>query len=121
MPIPIVSDRWWIIRQRINTSLETESAGRVREMAWFPAAEQTGALTAEASAVAEQGMQVTHTYGGWFLVDLGGGQTLVEFWSWSDPGGNIPVRMASSFAAGGIEDTFGTMSDLARKGPSCKL
>ncbi len=125
LPVPLLTDRWWVVQQRIHVPLQEASQGRVREMTWRPPPGGVPDLTGEAKAAADGQLQVTFTYGGWFLVDLTGEdgtpRTLVEFWSWSDPGGNVPVRLAASMALGGIEDTFDTMADLARTGPSCAL
>lgn len=119
LPVPVLTDRWWTIRQRINTDLHTASQGRVREMSWSPAPGVP--LSAEANAVAGTGTQVSHTYGGWFLVDLGEGRTLVEFWTWSDPGGVVPEGLAASFATRNVSTTLDKMAELARRGPSCSL
>lgn len=121
LPVPIVSDRWWITRQSINTALQQKSSGRVREMSWRPEPAGKQHMTPLTLALASKGVEVTMTHGGWFLIDLGEGQTLVEFWSWSDPGSGVPAGMAASFAARSIEDTLGTMTELAQKGPACKL
>lgn len=121
LPVPLLSDRWWVIEQRIHTELQAETKGRVREMVWRPAPSGVPDLPTDLRDLTAGEQHVTFTHGGWFLVDLGEERTLVEFWSWSDPGGNVPVRLAASMALGGIEDTFATMSDLARRGPACSL
>lgn len=119
LPVPILTDRWWTIRQRINQGLQEASQGKVREMSWSPASGV--AMTPEATAAAGSGTRVDHTYGGWFLVDLGQDRTLVEFWTWSDPGGVVPEGLAASFATKNVATTLGSMADLARRGPSCNL
>jgi hypothetical protein len=121
IPVPLLSDRWWVIQQRIHTELQAQTKGRVREMAWRPPPGGVPELPPSVKDLTAGNQHVTFTHGGWFLVDLGEDRTLVEFWSWSDPGGNVPVRLAASMALGGIEDTFATMSDLARAGPACAL
>ena len=125
LPVPFLTDRWWVVQQRIHTTLQEQTDGRVREMAWRPPPAGLPPLEGEAAKAADGHLQITFTHGGWFLVDLGPKdgtpRTLVEFWSWSDPGGNVPIGLAANLALGGIEDTFDTMSDLARTGPSCRL
>ena len=125
MPVPLISDRWWVIQQRIHTELQAKTDGRVREMSWRPPPNGVPGLPQDLQDATAGNQQVTFTHGGWFLVDLGEkngtSRTLVEFWSWSDPGGNVPVRLASSMALGSVEDTFETMADLARSGPACSL
>ena len=73
----------------------------------------------EAEALAAQGIPIGFTQGSWFLVDLGDGRTLVEYHALTDPGGNVPARLASSFAAGGISETIENIAKLAAKGPTC--
>ena len=52
----------------------------------------------------------------WFLVDLDGASTVVEYYVWSDPGGSIPAGSANLFARGSITDTLEAMARLARDG-----
>lgn len=111
-----LTDRWWVVRQRWNTSLWQRSEGRVRELFWRS---EEVALPAGANRWAQGGIPLPFTEGAWMLVDLGEGRTLVEYFSWSDPGGAIPARLASRFAAGGIEDTLEAMVTLAREGSTC--
>ena len=42
LPVPVMTDRWWIIQTSINTKMKRASQGRVREMSWvnIPNAEE---------------------------------------------------------------------------------
>ena len=118
LDISMLSDRWWVVVQLQNSKLSTATSGHVREMTWQNV-DPEGKLNATAKTWAEKGMQLPFTEGSWTVLDLGDGRTLVEYYAWSDPGGNIPAKMASSFAAGGISDTIESMRKLAAKGPTC--
>lgn len=119
LDVSVVSDRWWVVDQRMNLGLATASGGSVREVTWQSVDDMPGALTPSASEWAAKGVPVGFTQGAWFLVSLGEDRTLVEYTSFSDPGGRLPRRFASSFAAGGIENTIRQMEKLARSGPTC--
>jgi hypothetical protein len=120
MDVSVVTDRWWVVDITHNETIRAASAGRVREMTWKSVAEPEGKLNESAKTWAAQGVSVAFTEGSWTLVDLGDGRTLVEYYAWSDPGGSVPAKMASSFAVGGITDAIQNMARLAAKGPSCK-
>lgn len=115
--VPLMSDRWWIADIKANTALSEATAGRVREMTWQNSADQS--MTPSAQGWADKGIPVPFSVGSWFLVDLDGKSTVVEYYAWSDPGGSIPAGMASSFAAGGIADTLSQMAKAALAGPAC--
>lgn len=120
LPVPLVTDRWWIAEMNKNAGLMTASSGRVREMVW--ATDGNFDLpTPSSQEWGEKGIHVASTKGSWFLVDLDGSHTLVEYYTWSDPGGSLPAGMASSMAANGISGTMEDMANLARKGPNCKV
>ncbi len=115
-----VTARWWIIDVRANDAIEKASHGRVREQHWKSNGDWT-VPTATAQAWADQGMHIDMTRGSWLLVDLDGDKTMVEYYTWADPGGSLPAGLASRLAAGNIEDTFEAMTALAKKGPHCKV
>jgi len=117
--VSLLTDRWWIVDQRHNVGLAKATDGRLREVSWKSVADMPARLTPSAREWADGGIPIPFTEGSWLVVDLGDGRTLVEYYAWSDPGGNVPARMASSFAAGGISDTFESMAKLAAKGPTC--
>ena len=115
LPLPIVSDRWWVIENRYNTALAAQTHGRVRELTWTG---QTDPAAAALSATARQkvadAVPVTFNHGGWLLIDLDGTHTLGEYFSWSDPGGELPAGPATAFASATIAKTMQAMADYAR-------
>lgn len=115
-----LTDRWWVVDQRINLPLQERSQGQVRELTWRSVAEPRPLMDARTAALADAGMQIPFTEGAWLLVDLGDGRTLVEYSSRTDPGGWIPEGLGASFAAGGLQDNLEAMATLARSGPACK-
>jgi hypothetical protein len=117
--VSMLTDRWWVVDQTHNTPLAQATGGAVREVSWKSRTGYGEQLPPSAKEWADQGLELPFTEGAWTLVDLGDGRTLVQYYAWSDPGGNIPARMASSFAEGGISDTIASMNRLATKGPSC--
>lgn len=121
LPVSLASDRWWVSTIAQNPVIMAKSDGKVREMRWLSHDDYDVTTDPEIAKVAEGGIRTGSTEGAWFLVDLGDGRTLVEYYAWSDPGGNIPVAMASRFAAGSIPDTLQSMADMAREGGGCPV
>lgn len=119
LPVPMLTDRWWVVNVRYNDTIHSQSGGRMREQSWRSATPP--ALPAETQSWADQGIPINSTQGSWVLIDLDGSSTLVEYYTWTDPGGSLPTSVANSFAASGIEDTIRTMTKLAKHGPSCPV
>lgn len=118
LPVAMMTDRWWTFEVRSNQAIYDASAGAVREQYWN--SETFGEpLTPSAQSWADKGMSVVFTQGAWLLMSLRSGGTLVEYYSWADPGGAVPAGLASSFAAGSIKDTFEAMTELAKTGAAC--
>lgn len=115
-----VTPRWWLIDVKANDAIEKASDGRVREQHWYSDGDWT-VPTPTAQAWADKGMHIDMTRGSWLLIDLDGQHTLVEYYTWADPGGALPAGFASRLAAGNISDTFEAMTDLARKGSGCPV
>lgn len=114
LPLPIVSDRWWVVDIAHNGPLYAASSGRMWELSWVddPNAQQVVDASAYASQAAS-GVPVAFTRGAWLLIDAGEGRTLVEYYAWSDPGGSVPAGLASRFAGGAIRDTLKAAGALA--------
>lgn len=119
LPLPIISNRWWVNENRYNTDLHTRSDGQLRELRWSSLSDPTSApLTAEAKAATNGAVPVAFNKGAWLLIALSATQTLAEYHSWVDPGGRLPAGPASLFATNGITDTFTAMGKYARAGQS---
>lgn len=118
LPMPVVSDRWWVVDQAVNRDIHAASAGAVRETTWN-SVQGDLALPPEVQVLAAKGVRVAFTRGAWFLVALAPDRTWVEYHAWSDPGGSVPASVASRFAASGIPDAIEGMVRLARAGPGC--
>ena len=118
LPISMLSDRYWVVETRRNAALREQSKGSVLEMTWDsrPVSVPEGSAS---HAYLEQGIPIEFAKGGWWLTALDADHTLAEYWTWTDPGGYVPAGMASSFAAGGIKDTFTSMRNLAARGSTC--
>ena len=119
LPVSFVSDRWWVVQQTQNQTLSDASGGRMREVRWDTIDERPTSAASESWM--SSGMSLAFTTGSWLLIDLDGEHTLVEYYTWSDPGGNIPAGMASNFAAGSISDTLVKMGQLAKAGSRCPV
>ena len=120
LPVTMLTDRYWITNARQNTALSKASGGKVRQMTWETIAPNVPAGT-KAAEHAANGMPIEFAKGAWYLTELDATHTLVEYWTWTDPGGYIPAGLASSFASGGIKDTYETMAQLAQKGAKCAV
>jgi hypothetical protein len=121
LPLPIVSDRWWITHITQNSRIQTESGGAMREIVWRSTVDPSIVTTASGQATIANGVPLGFTKGSWLLQSLDADTTLVEYYVWSDPGGSVPAGAASSFAAGSVVDTIEGMARLATEGPGCPI
>ena len=112
LPLPVISDRWWITNQYTNLQIRQQSNGRVAELVWKEVTDWT--MTGGRKEKLQDAVQVKFTRGSWLLIALDENHTLAEYHSWVDPGGFIPAGPASSFATGSIADTFRQMEHYAK-------
>jgi hypothetical protein len=119
LPVPLISDRWWISHLQVNRRLMEASGGGVRELSWRSSVDPAEVRSASGQALIAEGTPLAFTKGGWLLVALDPGHTLVEYYVWTDPGGRVPAGVASSFAAGGITETIAGLGAQARAGAAC--
>ena len=118
LPLPVVSDRWWVVENRYNTGLAASSGGRVRELTWSRVAvANEEVLSASARAAVAGSVEVTFNLGAWLLAELSPTQTLAEYHSWSDPGGSLPPGPASRFASRTIDATIERLALYAQQQP----
>ena len=65
--------------------------------------------------VAAGGMPIKWTKGAWLFYPLSDGRTLIEYFIWSHPGGNLPPGPASRFAAGAVKNNLKDMEKFAKE------
>ena len=116
LPIPMLSNRWWVTRQGTNPAMRTKSNGQMAELTWQAIDDDAEfTLDAESLSYTQSAVWVTESQGAWLLIRLDDSYTLGEYHAWSDPGGYIPAGLASSLSATGIEDTFTAMRSFAKE------
>jgi hypothetical protein len=119
VPVPGVSDRYWITRGRFNAQMFADSSRKLWELSWTQDKNASLAGTQWESKVADA-VLVPRSDGSWLLIPLTDGRTVVEYTAWSDPGGNIPVWVTNRLGAGAIADSILGAEKMARQHiPSC--
>jgi hypothetical protein len=118
LPVPLVTDRWWVLDIHENLAMVAASGGRVREMV-FKSVDDAALPTESMRAWSQRGMRVAFIEGAWYLHALGENSTLIEYYTWSDPGGSVPAGLASSFSTSSIANAIESMVRLARAGSTC--
>ena len=120
LPLPLVSARWWITILTSNDALIASSHGSVRELAWASDTDPTHVTSAKARTMLPDAVPVGFTKGSWFLVSIDPTHTLIEYFVWTDPGGSVPVGLASVFATSSVADTLNALQKFALTGnPRC--
>lgn len=115
LPIPLLSDRWWVTKQGISPNLRNVSKGEMAELTWVAISDKSHLTLDETSTqYTKDAVWVTQSEGAWLLIQLDDQHTLGEYHAWSDPGGYIPTNVASSLSAGGIKETFDAMEQFAK-------
>jgi len=121
LPLPLVSDRWWVVENHYNPGLVAASGGRAYELAWMGLNDPTSSnLSAAARERVDGAVPVTENVGAWLLIDLDGSRTLAEYHAFSDPGGKLPAGPAAAFANASIADTIEKVAGYAATAtPTC--
>jgi len=122
LPVPMVSDRWWIGHIRSNNSIARESSNSVREMVWRGSTDPSEVTTESGRKIIDKAEPVGSTRGGWLLVALDQFSTYVEYYSKTNPGEGIPASISSRLAAQGVRDNIAAMKKFATTGrPVCRV
>ena len=122
LPVPWMSDRWWIGVLTKNSRVQTASGGAVRELSWSSLTDPNLIKTESGKKMINQGIPLGFTRGAWFLVALDERSTYVEYYLHSDPGGRIPASMANMFATRGVREAIQAITKFAREArPSCPI
>ena len=116
LPLPMISDRWWITTQLTNPALRQASNGEVLELAWIGnSSVKKNALSLENQTRVAGKVRVSFTQGSWLLTKLDNNHTLGEYHSWVDPSGSLPAGPASRFANRSLADVFTGMEGYAKR------
>lgn len=122
LPVPMVSDRWWIGVLTINHGLMRDSGGSVREVAWRSSTDANEVTTESGRKIISKATPIGSSQGGWFLVAVDERSTYLEYYSRSDPGAGVPTSIANRLAARGVRENFAAIARFAREGnPSCPI
>lgn len=119
MPVPIFTDRWWVVQNSVNRKLHAASGGRIWELRWDGVADpEIPGMSDKARDLIDGRVRVVDNVGGWMLVDLDGQHTLAEYHTLTDPGGNVPAGTASGLAARTIGKTMRSLEEYAKTAPA---
>ncbi len=120
LDVPVFSDRWWLVQMSFNSALYEASGGRAWELSWVDRQKDKALRDRLGANYTDDGVGVAWTKGAWFMVDIGGGRTFVEYHTWSDPGGRVPVGPATRFAKSEVKANLESMVAFgASHGATC--
>ncbi|MEC7983989.1 MAG: hypothetical protein VX278_02425 [Myxococcota bacterium] len=118
LPIPIVSDRWWIIRSSTNPSLKLESKGRMREMSWSNVSNaEKRPLPEDLKERVEDKTVVDFTKGAWLVLQLDEEYILGEYHTWAIESNQLPFSVSKSIVRSSITKTIRAMESHTRTQP----
>ncbi len=119
LEIPLIPDRWWVVKTENNGGLYDRTHGEVWEMGWVDATSNAAIIATVAPELKALGVPVGFARGSWFLVDLGG-TTWAEYYVWTDPGGNLPIVATNKFAETQVARAINGVEVMARDHiPTC--
>ncbi len=104
--------RWWVTRVQVNAELYARSGGKLWEVWWVDAIDDVDPTLPPMSEVAEDIRPINASEGAWLLSPIADGCTLVEFYTWSDPGGAMALGQ-SMMAGKTIKTTVRGMLTMA--------
>ena len=81
----------------------------MRELVWSSSADASEVTSDKARELVAEGVPVAFTKGSWYLTALDDSHTLVEYYSWVDPGGNLSPKMMAWFAGKSIRKAIDGM------------
>ena len=106
--------RWWVSRVEMNPELFSDSDGKIWELTWQDVQDDIDPSEPPMNAVSADMRPLEASYGAWFVVPIGDGCTLVEYYNHTEPGGFV------SFAQGllakkSVRDTLDGIVRLAEE------
>jgi hypothetical protein len=114
LPLSWVSDRWWVSVLTENRVLAERSRGQVLELTWQSSVDPSEVTSERGRQIVRDATPLGWSKGGWYLTSVDAGHTLIEYYTWSDPGGSVPAGMASAFAATGVRNQILAMDKFVR-------
>lgn len=81
--------RWWVSRVQMNADLFEESEGGLWELHWEGRMDEIDPDAPPMNMVSRKMQAVRDTRGAWLMVPLADRCTLVEYFTWTDPGGFV--------------------------------
>lgn len=79
--------RWWVSRVEMDGDLYRRSGGALWRLSWHDAMDSVDPSRPPVASAASRLAPIQGSRGSWLLVPLGDRCTLVEYFTWSDPGG----------------------------------
>jgi hypothetical protein len=122
LPVPMVSDRWWVGHLRSNSAIARDSGNSVRELVWRSTADPAEVTTESGKKMIAEGSPIGSSRGAWLLVAIDQFSTYVEYYSNTDPGEGIPASVSSRLAVNGVKSAIEAMQKFAKEGrPVCPV
>jgi hypothetical protein len=114
MGVPGIDDRWWVTVRTPNARLQASTGGNARELVWRSAPDGSDVRSERGRALIADATMLKFTKGAWLLVAVDAQRTLVELYSWVDPGGSLSPSLASAFAGKTVRSTFSQIERMAQ-------
>jgi hypothetical protein len=122
LPVPMLSDRWWVGTLTMNSKLQSQSGGAVRELAFSSSVDPALVSSSSGQKMIANASPIGFSKGSWFLVAVDERHTYVEYFLHTDPGGRIPGGMASMFATKGVRQNIEAIVRFSKEAkPSCAI
>lgn len=106
--------RWWASRVEINSKMFKATEGQIWELTWRDWMDEVDRSKPPIRDIAGDIRPIVESRGSWMLVPLAEECTLLEHFSWSEPGGALGVLQAL-VAAGAIRDTLKGITTMAQE------
>jgi hypothetical protein len=104
--------RWWVSRVEMGAGLYRETEGALWELAWEDRMAEVDASEPPIRDVAEKMSPIKWSRGAWVLAEIADNCTVIEYFTWSEPGGI--AGLAQSLGAGkAVRDTLGGVIRMA--------
>lgn len=112
--VPLVSDRWYFVERQHNAEVQQKSQGAMRELYFRTVEPGSWDLSDQVLAEQDNGIRINFAEGAWLLMKHGD-KTLVEYYTWADPGGKLSPDAMSMFAGRSTRKLFRNMEAIAQR------